>query len=796
MASTSPPGKAADPRGRQSDEVNVFTEPKNADTWLELIRESEKVFEEWNDACDNIDKLYANLERLRVTGRDRQFQMFWSNIQVLAPIIYARPPIPVVVPKFKDRRPIPQAASEMAERCATVSFDLAYVHPALKQARDSLTLHGRGVLWCRHEKGKNGRPEKVCIEHKDRRDFLHSIVRNWYEVEWVAAASYLTRAEAKKRFRKYSKDAYDKLDYKVDRDSKSVGGTDDRERAKIWEVWHRTLGLVVWVSEGSEVLLDYSEPHLDLQGYFPCPQPAYSTVQPGTLMPIPDVEYYRDQLEELNALTGRIHALADAIEVKGFYPSGGNEIADAVEKAIKMKSSSRILVPISNWAAFGGSKEVIVWLPIDVIAATVNELVTLRKQIIDDIYQIVGLSDIMRGSTDPQETLGAQKMKMQSGAVRIRDKQGEMARIAKDCVHISIEIITEKFEDETITDMAQMQLPRRADIKRQIQAITQQVQQQTQQLSSNPQAMQQLQQNPQAMQQAQQLMQQAQQQVQKLSEKATIEDVLAFLRNYRTRAFVLDIETDSTIMIDEQQEKEQRGEFVTVLSGLIQQLGVMITTMPQTAKFGGEVLKFAVAPYRAGRQLDGAIDEMVEQLGQMAASGQLPQGGQQQKGGEDPQAKLQLEQMKMQHAAQENDKDRNLQMTEIMSRMRVEQIKVQNEKEVAMLEFQGAERERQAKMAQIAQQMQRDREKAAQDAQKSQRDFVLGTQKAQIQQRGMQDKNVMARQGMAMKAQDAALGRQQKQAQFNQASRQKDQQFAQSSQLKEKQMMMPKGAPQ
>src|SRR5678815_6043861 len=85
----------------------------------------------------------------------------------------ARPPIPVVVPKFKDRRPIPQAASEMAERCATVSFDLAYVHPALKQARDSLTLHGRGVLWCRHEKGKNGRPEKVCIEHKDPVSYTH-----------------------------------------------------------------------------------------------------------------------------------------------------------------------------------------------------------------------------------------------------------------------------------------------------------------------------------------------------------------------------------------------------------------------------------------------------------------------------------------------------------------------------------------------------------------------------------------------------------------------------------------------
>src|SRR6185436_4414664 len=130
-----PPGKAAEPRGRQSDEVNVYTEPKNADTWMELIRESENAFEEWNDACDNIDKLYANLERLREGRRDRQFQMFWANVQVLAPVIYARAPVPVVVPKFKDRKPVPQAASEMAERCAIVSFDDSYIHPALKQVR-------------------------------------------------------------------------------------------------------------------------------------------------------------------------------------------------------------------------------------------------------------------------------------------------------------------------------------------------------------------------------------------------------------------------------------------------------------------------------------------------------------------------------------------------------------------------------------------------------------------------------------------------------------------------------------
>ena len=189
--------------------------------------------------------------------------------------------------------------------------------------------------------------------------------------------------------------------------------------------------------EGCEDILDEDDATPRIAEFFPCPKPAYGTVQRGSLVPVPDVLQYRDQLEEINLLTGRIHALSDALEVKGFYPAGGAEIADAVQAAIQIKTSGRMLVPISNWAAFGGSKEVIIWLPIDMIATTIQALVLLRKQVIEDIYQIMGLSDIMRGATDPNETLGAQQLKTQYGSTRIRDKQQELVRLARDLVEIS-----------------------------------------------------------------------------------------------------------------------------------------------------------------------------------------------------------------------------------------------------------------------------------------------------------------------------------------------------------------------
>jgi hypothetical protein len=239
------PGKAPDPQTLGRDEVNVFTEPQNAQVWFDMLQEAEKAFEDWQFRCDNIDKQYASLERLSDEFRAKEFQMFWANMQVLAPSIYARPPVPVVVPKFKDRRPVYQTASEVAERCATVAFDLAYIHDALLLVRDDMVLHGRGTLWLRHERARNGKPEKVCVEHKNRHDFVHDPARCWYEVQWVAAASYLTREEARKRFRPFSGDAYDEAEFKIDRDARDVGGADERERAKVWELWHRGLGKVV-----------------------------------------------------------------------------------------------------------------------------------------------------------------------------------------------------------------------------------------------------------------------------------------------------------------------------------------------------------------------------------------------------------------------------------------------------------------------------------------------------------------------------------------------------------------------
>lgn len=88
----------------------------------------------------------------------------------------------------------------------------------------------------------------------------------------------------------------------------AVTVTDEATRKTgVWEVWSRQHDLVVWVTEGAQKTLDEGPPHLKLSGFFPCPRPAYGTLQRRSLVPVPDVVFYRDQLEEINDLTRRIH---------------------------------------------------------------------------------------------------------------------------------------------------------------------------------------------------------------------------------------------------------------------------------------------------------------------------------------------------------------------------------------------------------------------------------------------------------------------------------------------------------
>jgi hypothetical protein len=208
----------------------------------------------------------------------------------------------------------------------------------------------------------------------------------------------------------------------------------------------------------------------------------------------------------------------------------------------------------------------------------------------------------MRGATDPSETAAAQELKSQYGSVRIRDRQAELVRIARDITRISAEIIAENYSPDMFAEIAQMDLPRDEAIAGEIGALRLEA------LNSAE--------SPQAADMAPEALagirQKTEMRLASLAATVTLEKAVGLLREQRLRPFILEIETDSTIHADENAEKQRRTEFLGALSTAIQQLTPMVAQQPSSAPFAIEILKFAIAPFRAGRSFEGSIDEFAE----------------------------------------------------------------------------------------------------------------------------------------------------------------------------------------
>src|SRR5215211_3791057 len=113
----------------QPAEAAVIVRP--AKLWLDRIEEYRTKFEKWVQQCTNLDKLYSRHER--ADSADREYSIFWANLEVLKPAVYARAPVPVVAPRFKDNNIIAREASEVLERSLIVTFEQADLDGMMKE---------------------------------------------------------------------------------------------------------------------------------------------------------------------------------------------------------------------------------------------------------------------------------------------------------------------------------------------------------------------------------------------------------------------------------------------------------------------------------------------------------------------------------------------------------------------------------------------------------------------------------------------------------------------------------------
>lgn len=585
------------PAAQSDDATPIVSE--TAKYWREIER-YEKATSQWKEEGEQIVSLYLDQNR-EIDSKTRRFALLWSNIETLKPAVYAKTPNIVCSRRFKDRDPVGRTAAEILERSANTTFDLYSVDEVLRMVRDDRLLPGRGQAWVRYEakftKATDDKEqeydklagEKACVDYVHWQDFGHNIAKTWADVWLVWRRVYKDKEDVAERF---GKDIADKLAYTAkSSDEKSEGAA---PKAVIYELWDKRAGKVCWVAkERRDYLEEPSDPPLNFHNFFPCPEPCYASKTSKSLIPTPDYRYYKDQAKEINDLTQKIDSLTGWLILKGFVPSGvSSDGGDAVKKLIEEMSNDTLLVQIESWAGFtdkGGASKLVDWLPLDQVLVALKGAIEAREQLIQDVYQITGISDILRGQSDPNETLGAQELKAQNGSRRVRNAKDEIARFARDIAALVCEVIAEQFQPQTIAAMSGAKY-----------------------LSPQEAALQQGQQQP------------GLQQEQSPSGLVFDDKVMALLRDDRMRGFRIDIETDSTIQPDEDAEKQRRVEFLEATGGFLEKATQILPLAPELAPMASEMLLFTARGFRAGRSLEDVIERSMQALVQRASQPKPP----------------------------------------------------------------------------------------------------------------------------------------------------------------------------
>lgn len=468
---------------------------KRWDLELSLADKDEK---EWRKTAEGI------YDKYRVKNRKKNsFNILWSNTETLRQAVYNTLPTPDVRRRFRDEDPIGKVVSDVLERCADYTMDVYDFDHTMKMDVLDTLLCGRGLSRVKYvpdledmESDKSQGEEKeepqqrliyerAMCEHVQWDDFRHGPGKTWDEVRWVAFRHRFSRPAGVEKFGDMFKDI--KLDNVADDEVKKADDaiSDLFKTLEVWEIWDKDSKKVYFICRTYKIKpLQVMDDPLGLDGFFPIPRPFYAVEDSSCLVPTPLYEEYKEQAEELNLITSRINNLTAALKVRGVYNSVLGEIAKLIELGDNELLAAK---DVQALIESGGLEKHIWFMPIEQAAKVIEILTAQRESCKQVIYEITGLSDIMRAATDPRETFGAQKIKAQWGTQRLKKMQAECQRYIRDIIRLKCQIIANKFQPQTIMEMTGLKLFKteveRQQVQQQAQAFQQfqQMQKQAQQ---------------------------------------------------------------------------------------------------------------------------------------------------------------------------------------------------------------------------------------------------------------------------------------------------------------------------
>lgn len=542
--------------------------------WLAEIGIAERHQKDYRSRVNKIVERYRDEK----TRGQRGYAILYANTETLSGALYQQPPRPDVRRRFRDPDPVGRQAAQVLERSLEYATDAYDLDHAMHRVVADLALRGRGIARVRYEPTMEGRQEALPVEdgsmpedatptpdgslvapgesydvvtaedvpvdHVPGEDWLSDPEPDWTRKRWLAFRHLLTREEMDEQFGAISDEVT------LDWTPKDLGEQADHifRRAVVWEVWCKYDREVIWIAPSyKKAPLRTDDDPLGLSAFFPAPRPIVWASETGSDIPIPSFAQYQDQAAELDLIEQRIHKLVAELKRRGVYADTEN--GDTWRSLAKAGDNE--FVPLKDpggfFAAGGDLRRALYMEPVDGLVTVLVQLINQREQTKQAIYEITGISDLMRGQTVASETLGAQQLKAQFGTMRLAPKQGEVQRFARDIMRLQAEIMAEHFSADSLALMTGTAVP---------------------------------------------------------------PEVMQVIRDDRLRGFKVEIETDSTLTNDAKSERQDRTEFLQAVGAFMTQMAPLVQMQAIPLDVAKALLMFGVRGFDVGSEVEDSLDQI------------------------------------------------------------------------------------------------------------------------------------------------------------------------------------------
>jgi hypothetical protein len=612
---------------------------------------SKKIAKEFLDIYESQDDEINNSVYSKITD----YPIFWSNTQVLKPLLFSKLPKANITQSFFNEDEISRISSELVERLLTYLLKESDAENQIEKIRDAFLIQGIGIprivfippepieIKTKNKKEPKEKEKSVDdanedmaesetkdteeetidyevdetqksfkIEFVDYQDFLKSTEKEWTKLRWIAFRKYYTRKELIEYFGKkgekvpMTNNKYEMLEEQNE---------DLYKLCEVWEVWDKENKICHFITfAGDGYVLDTQEDGYNLKNFFPIPMPM-GLNETKKLLPAPLYQKYKPLAEDLAEIHDRITSLVKQAKFTGAYTS----FAEQSDVENIMNGEDGEFKPLKTTANIDDARKLVVFKPLTEIANTITVLRSEKLQLKADIQEITGLSDIVRGYSVASETATAQQLKGNFAISRIQPLQKEVEFTIRDTLRLLAELAVEKLPINEIIKITGLKV---VDVDLILQNAKQNIEIEKQEAIKmlDPQ-------QPDFKDKVAMLEQQAQ-----LGIQNTYKDLQKQLKGYfielknvpkltknikddKLRCISIDIETDSTVKIDQNQEKMDRMEYVRSISQTIQSMASAVQAGVISKDALNEFIIFVSKPFKVGRNLENylKVEEPIEE---------------------------------------------------------------------------------------------------------------------------------------------------------------------------------------